>query len=189
MGSKKSNDDTPRFVGSLNDPIIRTDPLALALITYKQDEEEKRATHEREADRLWNERVTKMMLLLGHYGIDFSSDSPWMTLSFCLARDFVPGMTILDRPPRKKGRPSKWRGAAPSNSLSLVHTVEAIQQERQKGILDAVRIAIKRFPDRWRGYDAKTLVTRYHEARKLNANPFALDYFLARQNGSTKSRA
>jgi hypothetical protein len=91
-----------------------------------------------------------------------------MLLAYFLAVDFVPGMTILNAPPRKAGRPRKWKGIS-SDGPFLVHVVEAIQEERKKGISDAVRTAKKRFPERWPDYDAETLVARYYDARKLKA--------------------
>jgi hypothetical protein len=154
-----------QFTGRLAEPIVRQNDLALALEAYGKAPEEVRKIYDAESDRIATEQWEKLRLLFEHYKIDteLSPKTYWMTLAYALACDLVQGMQVLKRAPARRGRPPKWK----KDALHLVQIVESIQIERKKGIRDAVRVAMKRYPDAWPGVDPDSLVTRYYEALKV----------------------
>jgi hypothetical protein len=122
------------------------------------------------SDRAFRERQEKLELLFEHYHVNALSDAKrWKVLAYALAFQLVPGMKVLKRAPRKRGRPptkgwGKFRAAK-----RLVEVIESIKHERKKGNLDAARMAIRRHPKEWPGISPKSLVSRYYEARKFIA--------------------
>jgi len=150
------------FSGRLADPIVRRNDLELA---FEKIGEEVQTIFEKESERISFERREKLELLLEHYMIPALSDAKrWRALAYALACDFVPGMQVLKRAPRKRGRPPIWKKS--SIAGHLVEVVESIKLERKKGIPDAVRIAKRRYPEAWPGITADSLVARYYEAVK-----------------------
>ena len=103
-----------------------------------------------------------MLLLFSHYRID---DGSYAKLALALASEFVPGMKVVESPPRKRGAPRTWKDAR--HGAVFVEVVEEIQQTRKRGIKDAIRIAQTRYPTKWGRYDPDTLVARFYEARKF----------------------
>jgi hypothetical protein len=123
------------FRGRLADPIVRRNDLELA---FEKLGEEVQTIFEKESERISFERREKLELLLEHYMIPALSDAKrWRALAYALACDFVPGMQVLKRAPRKRGRPPIWKKS--SIAGHLVEVVESIKLERKKGIPDAVR--------------------------------------------------
>jgi hypothetical protein len=78
-------------------------------------------------------------------------------------------MKVLKRAQRKRGRPPTKEWGEFRAAKRLVEVIESINHERKKGNLDAARMAIRRQPEAWPGISAKSLVSRYYEARKLLA--------------------
>lgn len=103
------------------------------------------------------------MMLFEHYGIDRTAPAAFPLLALQLARDFIPGMRIVEFSARKRGRPKKWKGV---DGVLLVKSVQRINAERKKGVADAVRIARNRKPE-WSRYNSDTLESRYYEALEL----------------------
>jgi hypothetical protein len=165
MTIQKSKPKAKTFSGPLNDPIVGAHTLALALEAHGKDEAGQRAVYQKERERLNIELTQKMLLLFSHYGIEALAKDAYTHLAWCLALDFVPGMHIIKGHPRKRGRPAKWRQLY--NGARFVETIDGIQQERGRGILDAIRIAKKRHPkEDWAEDKPESLATRYHEARR-----------------------
>jgi|GraSoiStandDraft_24_1057298.scaffolds.fasta_scaffold99089_4 hypothetical protein len=151
------------FTGRLDDPIIGRNELDLA---FKNLGEDVQTTFEREIERICAERREKLELLLEHYHLNALSDAKrWRALASALACEFVRGMHVLKRPPRKRGRPPIWKKG--DHAEHLVQAVESILSERKKGIRDAVRQAKKRYPEAWPGIKSDSLVSRYYEAVKV----------------------
>ena len=120
------------------------------------------------SDRAFRDRQEKLELLFEHYEINASSEAKrWKALAYALACHLVPGMHVLKRAPSKPGRPTTKGWKKSRNAKRLVEVIESIEIERGKGIPDAARQAKKRYPDDWPGISAKSLVSRYYEARKL----------------------
>jgi hypothetical protein len=154
------------FTGRLDAPIVMRNHLDLA---FENLGEEVQTTIEKESERISAERREKLELILEHYHVNTLSDAKrWRVLAYALACEFVRGMHVLKRAPRKRGRPPKWKKS--SIAAHLVEVVESIKLERKKGILDAVRIAKKRYPEAWPGITADSPVSRYYEAVKVVSN-------------------
>jgi hypothetical protein len=154
----------PAFAGPLKEPIVRIS--ALELLMLAGSETEVRKVFDDDSDRVFSLQFSKMPMLLDHYGIARDNPRCWQVLAWALAVDFVPGMEIVSHPPRKRGRTPKWKSA---EGRHLLRDVDAIRNERRKGISDAVRIAIQRHP-RWTQYKGKdrALEARYYEVRAAN---------------------
>jgi hypothetical protein len=152
------------FTGRLEVPIVRRNEFELA---FENFDEEVQTEFEKESGRIYAERQQRLELLFEHYVIPPASSEAkrWKNLAYALACDFVRGMQVLKRAPRKRGAPKKWKGGVRQH---LVEVVESILHERKKGIHDAVRTARKRYPEAWPKITTdKSLATRYHEARKI----------------------
>jgi hypothetical protein len=153
-------------------------------LAFEKLGEEVQTIFEKESERISSELRERLELLLEHYKISdvptLSDAKRWRALAYALARDFVPGMQVLKRAPRKRGRPptKKWKESR--IAAHLVEVVESIRLERKKGISDAVRTAKKRYPKAWPGMTADSLVSRYYEAVKVISDskakrPYLLD--------------
>lgn len=155
------------FTGRLDVPIVKRNELELA---FEKLDEEVQTIYEKEIEKISAERREKLELLFEHYMIPptFSDAKRCWALAYSLALDFVPGMQVLKRAPRKRGRPPRWIKG--DDAVNLVEVVELILSERNKGIRDAVRQAKKRYPEAWPGTTANSLVSRYYEAVKVISN-------------------
>ena len=51
-----------------------------------------------------SQRIEKLISLLKHYQLETTKD-PWLLLSLRLACAFVPGLRVLHKAPRGRGRP------------------------------------------------------------------------------------
>ena len=127
------------------------------------------------SERAYREQQEKLELLFEHYGIEFLSDAKrWKALAYALAFHLVPGMRVLKRAPRKRGRPPTQGWKAFRNAKRLVEVIKSIEVERKKRSPSAVRQAKKRYRNDWPEISAKSLVSRYCEARSLLSNVEAL---------------
>jgi hypothetical protein len=152
---------SPAFPQSLNEPIVK--PLMFPIGDVPGTSQEERDNAYRQ--RLDELRLEKLVELLEYYEIKPPEKYAWYRLAYCLACDFVPGMKVLDRLPRSRGRPrQKW-------GLELAHRfydeIEEIRAERAKiSVERAIKIARDRKPADWGKYTAKALETRYYELKK-----------------------
>ena len=87
----------PKFTGALGEPI----PVQLDLIV----EQLAHGDTKRVWDQCRKKQIEKFTVLLKHYGIEVSHPDAWLSLAFCLALDFVPGMQIVEYAPRRRGAP------------------------------------------------------------------------------------
>jgi hypothetical protein len=127
------------------------------------------------SDQAGRERQEKLELLLEHYNINALPEAKrWKALAYRLAFDLVPGMHVLKRAPSKRGRPPTKEWKKYSAAKRLVEVIDSIKLERKKGNLDAARMAIRRQPKAWPEISAKSLVSRYYEARNLLSDVEAL---------------
>jgi hypothetical protein len=106
-------------------------------------------------------RLIKLLLLLEHYDIKQNDPARWEKLAFLLALVHVPGMKVVEYAPRRGAplKPSDISGAREN-----VRIIDEINRERRKGVMDAIRVALKRkelkgSPD--------SLETRYYENKDL----------------------
>src|SRR5262249_6817005 len=89
---------------------------------------------------------------------------PLGRLALRLARDVVPGFRTVESScdlPRKPGRPRRWPPAA-----LVALWVNRIKDQRNRGVVDAIRVLQKRDPKTFGEYSARTLQSRYYEGRK-----------------------
>jgi hypothetical protein len=119
------------------------------------------------SEKAYRERQAKLKLLFKHYGVNTLSEKRWKALAYALACDLVPGMLVLKRAPPKPGRPPTKGWNQYGRAKRLVEVIDSIRVERNKGNLDAARIAIQRNPKEWPGISAESLRARYYGARKL----------------------
>ena len=127
------------------------------------------------SDRAFRDRQEKLELLFGHYGINALSEAKrWKALAYALACHLVPGMKVVKRAPRKRGRPPTQEWKKFRNAKRLVEVIESIEVERNRGISDAARQAKRRYPNDWPEISPKSLVSRYYEARSLLSDVEAL---------------
>jgi hypothetical protein len=114
------------------------------------------------------ERLRKLLLLLIKHAIPSDAKNPWLLLSYELAIAHYPGFQVTSRMP-KSGPTIKWTIV---QQEQLIRDIKQIMGERKRGVADACRIAVQRFPPR---YNAKVLETkragkvleaRYREALK-----------------------
>jgi hypothetical protein len=113
---------------------------------------------------IFSQRIDKLILLLKHYKLE-DTDDPWLLLSLRLACAVVPGLRVVTKAPRGRGRPQgpkKWTREARNELLAAVDAV----RNKQKGLSIASAINILKKDPRW-----KTLTKqRYYDAvqdRKL----------------------
>jgi hypothetical protein len=139
-------------------PIVRASKLELML--RGSPEEQERLGRE-EDSRIVAEQFGKLFLLLDHFQIPRTSHLRWFRLAFHLAREFVPGMGVIDAPISKRG-PKGRRKGTPSD-FDLLTAVTRVRLERSRGTADAIRTLRKRQPDLWGRYPAKSLQNRYSE--------------------------
>ena len=99
---------------------------------------------------------------MDHYGIKPNEPECGLKLAFRLAQDHVPGMQVVENAPRRKGRPRKPYDVSGPEEINRI--IDEIQQQRRKGVMDAIRIAIAR--KQLQG-SADSWETRYYENQKL----------------------
>jgi hypothetical protein len=119
-----------RYSGALNEPIVR--PLGLL----------HGPTSPRGAKGILRARLKKLLLLLEHYDIKPDDPARWLKLAFLLAQDHVPGMRVVEDVSRGRGAPRKPLDI--SGPLENVRLIDEINRERGKGVMDAIRLALRR---------------------------------------------
>lgn len=113
---------------------------------------------------LAKEMLNRLQLLCKFYGIA-SSPRQYIDLALRLAIDFVPNFDLIGRN-QSAGAPIK--NTIVSDAV-LVHEVDEMNHNRQRGVADACRILSKRNRD-WKGIKPTTLQTRYYAAKaRVNA--------------------
>lgn len=102
--------------GPLTEPIQtktwRPSPPTLmeTMVNPKADEQYKARLEAWEVEttpEITDKTFSKMLLLLDHYDIARDDGERWFSLSMKLARDYVPGLQIKDKPPVDRGA-DKW---------------------------------------------------------------------------------
>jgi hypothetical protein len=136
-----------RYSGALNQPIVR--PPGLLFGPNSQ-------VGKRYVVRV---RLAKLVLLLGHYGIDAQEAGPWVKLAYRLASDHVPGMRVIDAA-RKIGAPRKWD---PARDQEVLTVIDQILPEKKGRVTEAISAAKKRG---LLSGQTTSLKTRYYEAKK-----------------------
>jgi hypothetical protein len=111
----------------LLEPIVRQQRY-LGLLA---GEDEKKRRSEEERNRIQTALFVKLRLLAKHFHIKWDNDKSWRQLATALALAHVPGMQITDAPKKRRGR-SKRHGP-------IFLQVEAIREERNRGVRDAMR--------------------------------------------------
>jgi hypothetical protein len=139
-----------RYSGALNQPIVRPPGLLYG------------PSSPIGARFAFRARLLKLLLLLEHYGFKPNEPDCWLKLAFRLAQDHVPGMQVAENAPRRKGRPRKPYDV--SGSQEFIRIIDEIKCERRKGVMDAIRIALKR--KQLQG-SADSWEARYYENKKL----------------------
>lgn len=165
-----------RYKGQLNKPLRRKaipNPPASGLRHFlsKEEYEELQEKHKKsrrniQADNALNltkQAAEKLGLLLEHYEIDKNDPDRWFLLSLALARNHVTGFQIKED--GSAGRRVVWN----ENKLvvlyfEVVQLIKSKNREPQYGISWACAQLVKR-PE-WRNFEAKTLQTKYSEAKK-----------------------
>ena len=107
-------------------------------------------------------RLIKLLLLLKHYNIKPNDPACWLKLAFLLAHDHVPGMRVVENASQERGAPRKPLDV--SGMREKVRIIDEIKRQRGKGVMDAVRIALRR--NQLKG-SPKSLESRYYENRDL----------------------
>jgi hypothetical protein len=152
----------PKFPGELGRPIQK--PLVFPFgVTTGSTEREQGVAYEKRVREL---RFEKLVMLFKYYGIPPENDW-WPSLAWHLACDFVPGMQVVDRLPRRARPHEKW-------GLELEHRfcdeIDAIRAEPSRPNIDAaIKIARERHPNDWSKYKVPTLETRYYELKRSDA--------------------
>ena len=143
------------YFGALNQPIV----LPLGLLY--------RPTSPIGAKGILRTRLIKLLLLLDHYNIKPNDPACWLKLAFLLAQDHVPGMKVVENAPRGPGAPQKpldVSGARVSGARENVRIIDEINRERGKGVMYAIRVALKR--KQLKG-SPNSLEARYYENKDL----------------------
>ena len=149
-----------KFPGALGEPIQK--PLMFPFgVAPGDNQRERNIAYKR---RLLELRFEKLLLLLRHYEIPTSEHNQWLILAWHLACDFVPGMQVVDRLPKRARPREKWGLELAHQLCDVIDTIRA--EHPGRSIAHAIKIAQKRHPNEWGKYKASTLETRYHEIKK-----------------------
>jgi hypothetical protein len=138
------------YSGALDQPIV----LPLGLLY--------RPTSPIGAQGILRTRLIKLLLLLDHYNIKPNDPACWLKLAFLLAQDHVPGMKVVESASRGRGAPLKPSDV--SGAQENVRVIDEINRERGKGVMYAIRVALKR--KQLKG-SPDSLEARYYENKKL----------------------
>ena len=142
----------PRFSGALRTPIIQT--------LSNQPVIDGVAHIDEAIDSIFSQRIEKLISLLKYYHLETTKD-PWLLLSLRLACAFVPGLRVLRKAPRGRGRPrgsKKWTAEARDELIGAVKTVQA--ERKGRTIAHSIAILKRRDPIQWGSLHE----ARYYEA-------------------------
>lgn len=110
------------------------------------------------------ERISKLLLLCKHHGIEIEDSTEWpLKLCIALADECFPGMEVSFE--QRRGRPKLWNE---SEYLELWAAIEDIKIDRKRGDADACRIYAKRTSD-----TASTVQSNLTKARNPKHNRWA----------------
>jgi hypothetical protein len=146
----------PRFSGALRTPIVQSLSNQPVIDGVGHIDEP--------MNNILSQRIEKLILLLKYYDIEHIRD-PWLFLSLRLACSFVPGLSVLHKAPRGRGRPKGSKTRTAEARDELIGAVKAVQAEG-RSIAHSIAILKRRNPVRWRSLNE----ARYYEAlreRKL----------------------
>jgi hypothetical protein len=149
----------------LSTPILRTHKLALALEAHGGSDDEVKGVYEDEAKRQSEEKLRKLLVLGDHLGIPFENeiDSWGVVIALALAEEFVEGFRVVEKLPRKRGRP---KGSGRVALGPLVDAVDGLKA-RGKSVKNACQI-LSRKPE-WKQLNAASLEARYYEQKRSAA--------------------
>jgi hypothetical protein len=136
----------PKFPGFLNRPIPKLVVFPFGVPPSDTNKEQKVAYDKRVTEL----RLEKLVALLKHYGIPQSKKHCWLMLSFCLAVDCVPGMSIVDRSPRRARPKEKWGQELVYQLCGEIDAIRALKHRRS--IVAAIEIARIQQPQKWGKY-------------------------------------
>lgn len=157
---RKAKRALPIFPDVLNEPILIALLFPFGVVPGDTDKERKLEYEKRVVEL----RIEKLLTLLKHYRISSSDKNCWLSLAYHLSCDCVPGMAVVDRPPRRARPLEKWGRELRHRFYDVV---EAIRGEKtRRSIVAAIRIARQRYPSEWGRYKESTLETRYYELKK-----------------------
>jgi hypothetical protein len=114
--------------------------------------------------RVADQQAEKLLLLCDFYQIDRSDPQKWFLLAATLALNHVPGMRVISKPKRRRGRPPIWIAGRYND---LLRDVEDIRSKHDIDISTAIKMLVKQ--EKWKEFDQKSLETRHREARRAEA--------------------
>jgi hypothetical protein len=112
--------------------------------------------------RVFEQQVLKMEKLFDWFSIDPDEPDAGMCLAVKLAFAHVPGMQVLQEPPKRRGRKRSWKDGL---GIELVRDVEALQKTRKLNHEQAIEELRK--DKHWSSYTQSNLLARHREARKV----------------------
>jgi hypothetical protein len=140
-----------QFSGALATPILVAEPgPGLAATMFSEHE-------------IAKQRNAKLGLLFQHYHIRSNDKDRWIKLSGCLAADLVPGMITIKQPSTEKWA-HKTKDWTFKKYTELVRDVDAIRATAGRAKIYSV---VAELSGKWRAHTRPSLVTRYHEGRKM----------------------
>jgi hypothetical protein len=153
MKTRKRANKSP-YTGELATPIYEPVPFVGGLGGGKAEAE--RRTRE--------QQILKMEKLFDWYSIGPDEPDAGMILAIKLALAHVPGMQVLQEPPKRRGRKRSWKDGL---GIELVRDVAALQQNKKMNYEQAIEELQKNKKKPWRNYSLPNLITRHREARKV----------------------
>jgi hypothetical protein len=184
-GSKRRNSDP------LVEPIFAISPLLLALLGSKKSPEERSAMW-READ-LWvmEQRLAKLRLIAQRYGIDVTTDGPWLLLTLLrLAEERFEGLRVVDDASPRRRRRGRPRGSTKIGGLDLVKAIDSARLPDDRRLLDACTRLTRKRGGRWEGESPQSLETQYyawHRDTKAKLASAAADPLIRRLERAAKA--
>jgi hypothetical protein len=152
---KRLNQPDREYPHELYEPIVEGPSNFLAL--YRMSIEEREKYEEARGKLIWYSRSMKLLLLMQHYGVEHSDQRRWRDLALRLAYDLFPGFSVMDSPPRGRGRPM---GRTKHDNFRLASDIEALACDEGVSAGEACRRLVKR-KGVWKGEDSKRLIECY----------------------------
>jgi hypothetical protein len=152
-----------RTCDPLGIPIKKPDDLVVALIAhgFRDDPVAEEAVWSAAKEWVVKERVRKMLLLLDLFGISPEQPGCWLALSARLAEKHYSGFSVVERLPKRRGRP---RGSGKLDRRELYFAVETLRRTRKwLDVAGACRDLARSRKSQWGNFSAETLEARYYE--------------------------
>lgn len=163
MGAKK-HIPIIQYPGELGEPHVSIKPAsALGSLMGGRSEETDADRAERARRENLDALGKKLVLLAEHYQATDDDTIVWKRLAIELAFAHVPGFTTVEERPRKRGRPG-----AGYFDFALYEAVLSVVDGGEPSVANACRALAKR-PGKWKGANAASLETRFHEQRRKAA--------------------